>query len=122
MGERLKARSAVLLVTDAAEEPADWAPQLDALARHRVDLRMFQVYDRRELEMEGSRPIQLYSPETGAPLPVDPVAMRALFGEEAARFLAEVGEAVQQRRGLRYLVEAEADPVPILSRFLRGMP
>lgn len=122
VGERLRARSAALVVTDAAEEPATWERHLDALARRRVDLRLFQIVDGRELGLEGAAPVQLFSPEGGLAAPVDPVAMRGLFAEEAGRFLAEVGEAVRRRRGLRYVVEARAEVAPILARFLRGAP
>jgi hypothetical protein len=48
--------------------------------------------------------------------------MRGLFMEEVQRFFGEVGSAVRQRRGHHYLTEAQADLVPLLSRFIRGAP
>jgi len=121
-GEHLRPRSLLLLISDFAEEPATWASSLDALAQHRVDLRAFQIYDARETGLSWDRPLQLYSPEAPQARPIDPHAMRGLFMEEVQRFFGEVGSAVRQRRGHHYLMEARADLVPLLSRFIRGAP
>jgi uncharacterized protein (DUF58 family) len=120
LGERLRPRSLLLLLSDFAEEPAAWTPSLDALTRRRVDFRAFHLYDQREVDLSFERPLQLYSLEAGDRRPIDPVAMREAFRTEAGRFFREVESAVQARRGHCYRVEARADLVPILSRFIRG--
>ncbi len=122
IGDRLRPRSLLLIVGDFAEEPGSWSKALDALARRRVDLRAFQLYDRREAELDFAQPLRFFSPEGGDRLPLDPIAQRPLFQQEVAHFFEEVDEAVRSRKGHRYLVEARADLVPILSRFIRGAP
>lgn len=122
IGDRLRPRSLLLVVGDFAEEPASWSAALDAMARRRVDLRAFQLYDRREADLDFAQPLRFFSPEGGDRLPLDPVAQRPLFQQEVAHFFEEVDEAVRSRKGHRYLVEARADLVPILSRFIRGAP
>lgn len=120
VGARLGLRTLVAVVSDFMEEPATWTPALSALVRNRVDLRAFQVYDRAELGLRFDAPVRLHSPETGAEIPVDPVAARGLLAAEAESFFAEVRSAVLARRG-RYLpVPAGDDLAPLIARFVAG--
>jgi hypothetical protein len=102
------------------EPPAEWSGSLDALLKRRADVRALQVYDRREFELDYSRPLKLRFSESGREEPIDPVAMREAVRAEGDRFVAEVKVAFSGRRATHALVEARADLIPVLASFLRG--
>lgn len=120
LGGRLPRRSIVTLVSDFMEEPGAWGPSLGALGRRRVDLRAMQVYDAREFALQLGGPMRLFSPEGGPVRPLDPDAIREAFAQERERFLAEVRGAFAAWRGQWQLVEARADLVPALGRWMTG--
>lgn len=120
VGRRLGLRTLVAVISDFMEVPTEWVPSLDALVRHRVDLRAFHVYDPDELSLAGDSPVWFRHPETGERRPMDRGAARAAFAPVVANYFAEVERAVQARRGHHYPVAANAELGPLLARFLRG--
>jgi uncharacterized protein (DUF58 family) len=105
VGQRVRRRSWVGVITDGMEEPAGWLPALGAFARRGADLRFFHLYDRGEWGLKFDRPMMFYSPEGGAELPVDPGGASAAIAQVARDYVNEVRGGVV-RFGGRYL------PVP----------
>jgi uncharacterized protein (DUF58 family) len=97
LGARLPRRSVAVLVSDLAQEPAEWGPAAATLRARRADLRVVHLID---------RPLRFFSPEGGAPLPEDPAELRAAFVAERDAFFAEA-------RG--HLSAAEAGYVPFFT-------
>lgn len=120
VGARLPLRALVSVVGDFMEEPADWSKSLGALGRRRVDLRALQIYDAREFNLDIGPPVRLYSPETRRDRALDPDALREAFLEERDRFLEEVRRAMVAWRGTVQRVEAQAELVPIVARWMLG--
>ncbi len=102
IGNRIRRRSFVALITDGMEEPENWLPALAALARRKTDFRMFHLHDPAEWALEFRQPALFYSPEGGAPISVDPQGAREAFAEVVAEYKAEVRSGVV-RWGGRYI-------------------
>jgi uncharacterized protein (DUF58 family) len=105
VGQRIRRRAWVGLITDGMEEPSKWLPSLGAFARRGADLRLFHVYDRREWTMDYDQPALFYSPEGGQELAVDPHGAAAAFADVVREYVREVKGGVV-RFGGRYF------PVP----------
>jgi len=106
LGARLPRRSVAVLVSDLAQEPAEWGPAAATLRARRADLRVVHLIDRAEWGLDFDRPLRFFSPEGGAPLPEDPAELRAAFVAERDAFFAEA-------RG--HLSAAEAGYVPFFT-------
>ena len=78
------------------------------------------MYDPVEAGLQYPQPLRVYSLEADGRRPIDPLALRPAFEAEVERFFAEVRGAFLSRRGQHQLVPADADLVPVLSRFARG--
>ena len=120
VGERLPRRGVVVLISDLMEEPADWGPSLSAMSRRGTDLRVIHLYDKAEWAMDLGGPTQLYSPEGGEDLSVDPAVAKATFAEVIEEYLVEVQEWLG-RHGAHYVCMASDTPLDeALASVLRG--
>lgn len=102
VGERVRRRSWVAVITDGMEEPSQWLPSLTAFAKRGADVRFLHLFDPGELALDAEQPVIFYSPEDGSDLSVDPVGARDAFEEVVREFLDEVRGGVV-RFGGRYL-------------------
>jgi uncharacterized protein (DUF58 family) len=102
IAERLPKRGVVVLISDLMEEPDQWGPSLGALARSGSDLRVVHVYEQAEWSLDWRAPTQLFSPEGGEPLAVDPAVARSTFAEVLDEYLAEV-QGWLSRYGAHYV-------------------
>lgn len=102
VGQRVRRRAWVGLITDGMEEPSRWLPALSAFARRGADLRLFHLHDRREWSMAYDAPAVFYSPEDGAELAIDPAGAASSFAEVVQEYVHEVRGGVV-RFGGRYL-------------------
>lgn len=122
VGERVRRRSLVVVITDGMEEPEAWLPSIGALARRRVDLRFVHLHDPGEWSLAGDRPVIFYSPEGGDALPIDPDGARAAFAEVVRDYVREVRGGVVGWGG-RYLSVSTADPLEAsLRRIILAAP
>ena len=118
VGNRIRRRSLVMVITDGMEEPEEWLGTLGAFAKRKSDLRLFHLWDSREWSLGFGQPARFYSPEGGESLSVDPVAARTAFAEVAREFVNEVQAGVV-RWGGRYLpMRTDQSLVPILRQAL----
>jgi len=115
VGERVRRRSWVAVITDGMEEPDQWLPALSAFSRRGADLRFFHLFDRDEWALKFSRPALFYSPEGGDALAVDPAGAQAAFTEVVDEYVDEVRGGVV-RFGGRYLATSTAMPLEELLR------
>lgn len=102
VGQRVRRRAWVGLITDGMEEPSRWLPALAAFGKRGADLRLFHLHDRREWDMSYEAPAVFYSPEGGAELAIDPAGAQKAFAEVAREYVQEVRGGVV-RFGGRYL-------------------
>ncbi len=121
LGQRMVRRSAVVLVSDLMEEPAQWGPALAALTRRQIDLRVAHIYDRREWTMDYRTSARFFSPEGGEALPVDPGAVRDAFADVVEEYLTEVRGWLASRSAQHVLVPSDAPLEQPIGRLLRGM-
>ncbi|MCB9671364.1 MAG: DUF58 domain-containing protein [Alphaproteobacteria bacterium] len=120
VGERVRRRSWVAVITDGMEEPSTWLPSLSAFARRGADVRFLHLFDPGEYALDEDRPVLFYSPEGGDTLAVDPVGAREAFGEVVAEYVDEVKGGVV-RFGGRYLPASTGQPLEtLLRRVIRG--
>ncbi|HJN78143.1 MAG TPA: DUF58 domain-containing protein [Myxococcota bacterium] len=118
----VRRRSLVAIVSDFAEEPSDWAPSLDALARRRTDVRAFHVLDPRELRLDWENPALFWGPESPDELlDLDPVGVRPEFEKVRDDWLLEVMQALHARSGRYYAARTDQPLSPLLSRFIGGL-
>jgi len=118
VGQQLRSRSLVAVVSDFMEDPAAWRDSVAALVRRRVDLRALHVTDPSELELRYTDPLRLRSPETGREEILDPQAARDAFLQVVREWRAEVNEAVLARRGSLVAAPVGADLSRLLASFL----
>ncbi|MCB9777431.1 MAG: DUF58 domain-containing protein [Alphaproteobacteria bacterium] len=118
VGGRLQRRSLVIVISDLMEEPASWGPALTALARRNVDLRVVHLYDPREWSLDYGDMVRFLSPEGGAPVPLDPAAVRGEMATVVDEYLAEVRGWLARHRGVHVLVPTDAPLELALGRVL----
>jgi hypothetical protein len=110
----------VVLISDLMEEPSEWGPSLAAMSRRGTDLRVIHLYDKAEWAMDLGGPTQLYSPEGGQDISVDPNVAKATFAEVIEEYLVEVQEWLG-RHGAHYVCMASDTPLDEgLASVLRG--
>ena len=95
-------RSTTLLISDLMEPVDGFEAAMRAFGCRIGDLRVAHLYDPKELDLQIGPAAQLYSPEGGAPIALDPAAARAVFREIVDDYLAEVRTMVRKARG-RYV-------------------
>jgi uncharacterized protein (DUF58 family) len=94
LSRRRPGRSVVFVLSDAMEPVTSFAAPVASLSAQGVDLRWLQVADEAELDLVLPGGTQVYSPEGGGELPVDPVVAGPAFREEVARWREDVRRAV----------------------------
>lgn len=119
VGERVRRRSWVAVITDGMEEPDSWMPALAAFGRRGADLRFLHLFDPDEYALQGEQAMLYYSPEGGADLAVDPAGARDAFAEVVAEYVAEVEGGVV-RAGGRYVPASTGEPLERLLRRVIG--
>lgn len=102
VGQRVRRRAWVGLITDGMEEPARWLPALSAFAKRGADLRMFHLHDRREWSLDFETPALFYSPEDGTELAIDPAGAAAALSDVVREYVEEVRSGVVKFGG-RYV-------------------
>lgn len=119
VGDRIRRRSWVALVSDGMEEPSAWLPALAAFARRGADVRFLHVFDPEEMALSSEKPVLFYSPEGGDSLAVDPVGAREAFAEVVEEYRDEVKGGVV-RFGGRYLPVSSGDSLETVLRRVIG--
>ena len=94
LSRRRPGRAVVFVLSDAMEPVATFAPAVASLVAQGVDLRWLQVADEAELDLDLARGVQVYSPEGGVELPVDPQVAAPAFRAEVAQWKEDVRRAV----------------------------
>lgn len=117
VGERIRRRSWVTVITDGMEEPGDWMPSLTAFGRRGADLRFLHLFDPGEYTLDHDQAVLFYSPEGGDDLAVDPVGARDAFAEVVGEYVDEVRGGVI-RAGGRYLSASTGESLETLLRRL----
>jgi len=120
VGSRVPRRSWVGVITDGMEEPSQWVPALGAFARRGTDLRLFHLFDPQEWSLDYSHPALFFSPEGGAPLPVDPKGAQDTFRLVAAEYAEEVRAGVTAWGGLVLSVGSHQPMDQVIARALAG--
>jgi uncharacterized protein (DUF58 family) len=115
VGEHVRRRSWVAVITDGMEEPGEWLPSLAAFSRRGADLRFFHLFDSDEWALKFNKPALFYSPEGGDVLAVDPAGAQAAFSEVVDEYVEEVRGGVV-RFGGRYLEAPTNRPLEQLLR------
>ena len=90
VGALLPRRSLVVLISELDEEPAAWGPMLSALVARKVDLRVLQLGDSRELGLDYDEALRFRSPEGGEPVVLDPREVSAEFAAVRDAWMKEV--------------------------------
>jgi len=121
LGERMRTRSMLVVVSDLMEEPESWGPQLTALTRRQVDLRVAHIVDRQEMELDYKRSARFYSMEGGPPMPIEPDAVKDTYREIVAEYQLEVRRWLAGRRALYIPVHTHEPLDGALSRLLQGV-
>jgi uncharacterized protein (DUF58 family) len=121
VGNRVRRRSLVIVLSDGMEEPSDWLPSVAAFGRRHTDLRFIHLYDRREWGLEFSTPARLYSPEDGQDLAIDPSAAQSQMREVARAYAEEVRAGVAQWGGVYVPAPLDGNLENIASRAIRGI-
>ncbi len=120
VGKRLPRKSVVILISDLMEEPAAWGPQVAALVRRGVDLRVLHLHDPDEWALRMDEPSRLYSPEGGEELPLDPASARAAMADVVEDYVREVRSYLGRQRAQHYLVAHDAPLDGVLRQVLGG--
>jgi len=120
LGERLPRRSVVILISDLMEEPDAWGPNVAALVRRGVDLRVLHLHDSDEWALRIPEPSRLYSPEGGDAVPIDPIAAQSAMEQVVSDYLGQVRGYLGRARGHHHLL-AHNEPLDgVLRAVLRG--
>jgi uncharacterized protein (DUF58 family) len=120
IGERLKRRSVVVVVSDLMEDPAVWGPSVGALVQRGVDCRVVHLYDPAEWTIDLPGPVLLFSPEGGEPAPVDPAVSRTAMADVVDEYVAEVRAALGHHRCRHHLVPIDARLDTVLAAVIGG--
>ncbi len=121
LGQRLRRRSLVVLVSDLMEEPSEWGPALSALSARTADLRVVHLYDPREFALDFPDAGRFWSPEGGDPLPIDPAAAKSPFQEVVSEYLDEVRGTLGSWRAQHVLTPTDAPLEGAVGQILRGL-
>lgn len=100
VGERMRRRSLVMVISDGMEEPSGWLPSMQAFARRKADIRFVHLYEPTEWGLDFDRAVRLYSPEDGVELALDPAAARDVIRDVAREYVAEVRLGIAAYGGL----------------------
>ena len=120
IGHRVRRRSLCIVVTDGMEEPSEWLPSLQALARRKADVRLVHLYDRSEWMLDFKQPGLFFSPEGGEALPIDPKNARERFHEVVDAYVAEVRKGVLSVGGVHILAATDRELGGTLRRVILG--
>lgn len=120
IGARLPRKSVLILISDLMEEPAEWGPQVAALVRRGIDLRVVHLHDPNEWTLRFVEPSQLYSPEGGDDLPLDPASAREAMADVIEQYVQEVRSHLGRQRARHYLVAHDAPLDGVLRQVLGG--
>ena len=120
IGKRLPRKSVLILISDLMEEPAEWGPQVAALVRRGIDLRVIHLHDPDEWALKIGEPSRLYSPEGGRELPIDPASARAAMKDVADSYVQEVRAHLGRQRAQHHLVAHNAPLDRVLRHVLGG--
>lgn len=122
IGERVRRRSVVVLISDLMEEPETWGRALDAYGARGVDLRVLHIHDPAEWRFDVSGPARYRSPEGGELLTADHLDVQERIGEVLAEYRAEVASWVLRARGMLLPAPSDCDIALLLGRLLRARP
>jgi uncharacterized protein (DUF58 family) len=118
LGDALRRRGIVVVISDLYLEPAAVAGALEGLAARGHEVLVFQVLDPRELRLDLEEPAVLEDLETGERLPIVPARLRERYDELVAEHVAELA-AVLGQRGIDYACFDTSEPLDrLLHRYL----
>jgi len=122
LAQSSRKRSTTILISDLMEPVEGFDAAMRAFGCRIGDLRVAHLFDPDELDLQIGPAAQLYSPEGGAPIPLDPSAARALFREIVDDYLAEVRSMVRGAQG-RYVASPVNAPLGgVMWSILAGGP
>lgn len=93
---RLKRRSLVVLVSDLIDDPEATVKAIKLIRSHRHDVLVFHVQDPSEIEFDFEGAAVFRDVETGGEMEVDPVAMRAVYLEQRAKWMDFVSKQLRE--------------------------
>lgn len=96
LGERLKRRGLVILLSDLIEDDGSFKRALSFLRHRKHEIITFHVLDPAEIELPFDEPSIFKDMESQRVLPTDPVALRASYKRELEMFLARCREVCSQ--------------------------
>lgn len=96
LGERIKRRGLVILLSDLVEENGSLKKALSFLRHRKHEVIVFHVLDPAEVEFPFDEPSVFRDMESQRALPADPVALRASYRRELELYLAGCKEACSQ--------------------------
>jgi uncharacterized protein (DUF58 family) len=120
IGHRLSRRSIVIVLSDLMEDPVSWAPSIGALSQRGVDVRVLHIHDPAEWALDFDESVNVFSPEGGEAMPLDPGAARAEMGTVVDDYLSEVRAALACGRARHHLVASDAPLDAALHAVLGG--
>ena len=122
IGGRLARRSVVILLSDLMEEPNEWGPHVGAMVRRGIDLRVAHLHDPAEWSLRMTDPAQLFSPEGGGDLPIDPATARAALADIVDDYVVEVKQWLGRHHGRHHLVPWDASLHEVLGAMVGDQP
>lgn len=96
LGERIKRRGLVILLSDLVEENGSLKKALSFLRHRKHEVIVFHVLDPAEIELPFDEPSVFRDMESQRALPADPVALRASYKRELELYLAGCKEVCLQ--------------------------
>lgn len=96
LGERIKRRGLVILLSDLVEENGSLRKALSFLRHRKHEVIVFHVLDPAEIELPFDEPSVFRDMESQRALPADPVALRASYKRELELYLAGCKEVCLQ--------------------------
>lgn len=92
IGDTIRRRSIVVLVSDFYEKPEEVVQAVRALKVRGNDLILFHLLDPAEIDLDFDEPTELIDLENGERLPVVPDALREQYCELVRQHIAELGK------------------------------
>jgi hypothetical protein len=120
LGRSGRRRSTTFLISDLMEPAGGYAQSMRAFGCRIGDLRVAHLFDPDELDLRIGPAAQLYSPEGGAPIALDPVAARAVFREVVIDYLGETRAAVLSARGHYVAAPCDGSLGSVMTALLSG--
>jgi len=120
IGNRLPRKSVLILISDLMEDPQEWGPQVAALVRRGIDLRVIHLHDPDEWALRLREPSVLFSPEGGGDVPLDPLAAQRAMSQVVDDYVMEVRSFLGRQRGQHHLVAHDAELDAVLRAVLGG--